>query len=70
MRKRSDEAKHINEMSRVIPELNISNLRLEIEAQLDNSEFPLPESYTFIRNVGRHFALVSTNKLSFEMMDS
>ena len=44
---------------RVLPELNISNLRLEIEAQLDHQECPVPESYIFIRNVGRHFAMVS-----------
>ena len=44
---------------RVLPELNISNLRTEIEAQLDNQEFPVPQEYIFIRNVGRHFAMVS-----------
>ena len=46
---------------RVLPELNISNLRLEIEAQLDHQECPVPESYIFVRNVGRHFAMVSIN---------
>ena len=46
---------------RVLPELNISNLRLEIEAQLDHQECPVPESYIFIRNVGRHFAMVRMN---------
>ena len=45
---------------RVIPELNISNLRLEIETQLDHQDTPLPENYIFIRNVGRHFATVRT----------
>ena len=42
----------------MIPELNISNLRLEIETQLDHQDTPLPENYIFIRNVGRHFATV------------
>ena len=43
----------------MLPKLNISNLRTEIEAQLDNQEFPVPQEYIFIRNVGRHFAMVS-----------
>ena len=43
---------------RVIPELNIANLRSEIESQLSNQESPLPHSYIFIRNVGRHFTTV------------
>jgi len=47
---------------RVLPELNISNLRLEIEAQLDHQECPVPESYIFIRNVGRHFAMVKSRQ--------
>ena len=42
---------------RVLPELNISNLRMEIEAQLDNHD--VPDNFIFIRNVGRHFAMVS-----------
>ena len=42
---------------RVLPELNISNLRIEIEAQLDNHD--VPDNFIFIRNVGRHFAMVS-----------
>ena len=45
----------------MLPELNISNLRLEIEAQLDHQECPVPENYIFVRNVGRHFAMVSIN---------
>lgn len=48
---------------RVIPELNISNLRLEIETQLDHQDTPLPENYIFIRNVGRHFATVRTSRV-------
>ena len=47
----------------MLPELNISNLRTEIEAQLDNQEFPVPQGYIFIRNVGRHFAMVSEEHL-------
>ena len=35
------------------------NLRLEIEAQLNSEKFPLPSTFLFVRNVGRHFAVVS-----------
>ena len=45
---------------RVIPELNIANLRLELESQLEQEQdSPLPPTYIFIRNVGRHFTTVS-----------
>ena len=56
---------------RVLPELNIANLRLEIEAQLDQSgmaqdeDTHVPKNFIFIRNVGRHFAMVSTIQTSF-----
>ena len=57
----------------MLPELNIANLRLEIEAQLDqpgladddDDDNHVPKNFTFIRNVGRHFAMVSTSYFYF-----
>ena len=56
-------------LCRVLPELNIANLRLEIDAQLDqpgladddDDDNHVPKNFIFIRNVGRHFAMVSTS---------
>ena len=59
---------------RVLPELNLSNLRLEIGAQLDSTESEegsmesprssqsqIPANFIFVKNVGRHFTMVSSN---------
>ena len=42
---------------RVLPDINLEKLRSEISRQLDMSE--IPQSFIFLKNVGRHFAMVS-----------
>ena len=49
---------------RVLPELNISQLRTEISSQLDADKLPL--HYVFVRGVGRHFTEVG--HLHFEYL--
>lgn len=47
---------------RVLPDMPIVQLRKEIELQLDTNA--IPSKYVFVKNVGRHFTLVSFNKIS------
>ena len=62
----------ISPTCRVLPELNLSNLRLEIGAQLEPTESEegsvesprsslsqIPPNFTFVKIVGRHFTMVS-----------
>ena len=42
---------------RVLPDLSVSNLRKEILIQLEGEN--IPNSFVFVRGVGRHFTEVS-----------
>lgn len=45
----------------MLPELNLSNLRLELDLQLEQEGRvgSVPSDFLFVRNVGRHFTVVS-----------
>ena len=43
--------------NRVLPDLSVSNLRKEIHIQLEGES--IPNSFAFVRGVGRHFTEVS-----------
>ena len=43
---------------RVLPDLSVSNLRKEILIQLEDEN--IPNTFVFVRGVGRHFCEVSS----------
>ena len=50
---------------RVLPDLSVSNLRKEILIQLEGEN--IPNSFVFVRGVGRHFTEVSPCFYSYRL---